>query len=178
MPNYQNYYPNYYNSQNANNIQEMQNLRDRLDRQISQAQIAQTQTYQPFSPQTTPQIQQTFQLNNPQQNSTDFDAKYANNIDEVKNSLVLKSTLFITKDITTMWLKDVSGNIKTYSLTEVIEKDEKDKKIDELTKQIENMTEIIATQLSKVPTSDQQPLVQVAEKNLQKNKEDSKSIKK
>ena len=39
----------------------------------------------------------------------------------------------------TLWLKDVSGNIKTYTLTEVIELDEKDKQIIELQKQIEEL---------------------------------------
>lgn len=144
MANYPSYsnYPNYYGNPNAYNIQEMQNLRERIDKQI-----AQMQNPQPFVPQP-PQIQQTFQLNNPQQNSSDFDAKYTENVEEVKNTLTLRNTLFLTKDMTTMWLKDAGGNVKAYSLSEVIEKDEKDAKIDELTKQIEDMRILISTQLA------------------------------
>lgn len=141
MANYPNYYPNYYANANAYNLQEMQNLRERIDKQI-----AQMQNPQPFMPQ--PQIQQTFQLNNPQQNLTDFDGKYTEGLDDVSNTLVLKNTLFLTKDMSTMWLKDVTGNVKKYSLNEIVEKDEKDLKIDELTKQIEDMKIMISNQLA------------------------------
>ena len=164
---YSNYYPNYYANANANNIQEMQNLRERLDKQI-----AQMQNPQPFIPQP-PQIQQTFQLNNPQQNLTDFDAKYVEGIDEVKGTLALRNTLFLTKDMSTMWIKDVSGNVKTYSLNEVVEKDEKDAKIDELTRQIEDMRMMVAATMAQNQAAPKEQPVEAP-----KAKEEAKSNKK
>lgn len=91
---------------------------------------------------TTPAINQTFQLANTN-NMNDFDGKYANSIDEVKNTLALKNMLFVNKEMNTLWFKDISGNIKSYTLTEIVELDEKDKKIIELEKEIENMKGMI-----------------------------------
>lgn len=119
-------------------MQDLQNMRDRIDRQM--AQMQQQNAQQPA------QIQQTFQLSNPQ-NFTDFDAKYIDNLEAVKNTLTLRNTLFVTKDMSTMWMKDASGNIKTYALTEVIEKDEKDLEIENLQKQLNEMKAMLmATQ--------------------------------
>ena len=165
MAAYTNYYPNYYANNNAYNLQEMQNLRERLDKQITQMQNPQPFISQP------PQIQQTFQLNNPQQGVTDFDAKYAEGVDDVKNTLTLRNTLFLTRDMSTMWMKDINGNIKLYSLTEIIERDEKDAKIDELTKQIEEMKSMFAAQLAQNQTKVSQTV------ETPKVKEESKSKK-
>lgn len=114
---------------------------DRINRQIEDLQNLKNQMQNPMQMMNTqtPAINQTFQLSNPQNNTTDFDGKYVSNIDEVKNTLTLKNTLFVNKEMNTLWLKDVSGNIKSYTLTEIIELDEKDKEIIELKKQIQEM---------------------------------------
>ena len=52
---------------------------------------------------------------------------------------LMKTGIFTNKDFSTIWIKDITGNIRTFSTQEVIELDEKDKKILELEKQIENM---------------------------------------
>lgn len=121
-------YPMYGNNQMY--LQDLQNMRDRIDNQMRQMQQTQMQ-------QTPANITQNFQLQ--PQNQGDFDGKYAKDIEEVKNTLTLKNTLFINKETNILWVKDVSGNIRTYSLTEVIELDPKDKEIQELKKQIEEM---------------------------------------
>ena len=77
-------------------------------------------------------INQTFQLN-PNQNVM----RFVNNIDDVKNTLVFGDTFFIDKDFATLWRKDATGQIKTYTLEEVIEQDDKDRKISELEAKIE-----------------------------------------
>lgn len=123
-------YPMYGN--NPMYLQDLQNMRDRIDAQMRQLQ-------QPTMQPQTPAINQTFQLSNAGSTANDFDGKYVNNLDEVKNTLALKNTLFVNKEMNTLWLKDVSGNIKTYTLAEVIELDPKDKEILELKKEIENM---------------------------------------
>ena len=123
-------YPMYGN--NPMYLQDLQNMRDRIDAQMRQLQ-------QPTMQPQTPAINQTFQLSNAGSTANDFDGKYVNNLDEVKNTLALKNTLFVNKEMNTLWFKDVSGNIKTYTLAEVIELDPKDKEILELKKEIENM---------------------------------------
>lgn len=123
-----------------NNIYGFQPNIDRINRQIEDLQNLkmQMQSPQPMMNPQTPAINQTFQLSNPQ-SLNDFDGKYVTGIDEVKNTLAIKNTLFVNKEMNLLWLKDVSGNIKSYTLTEIIELDEKDKKIQELEKQLNEM---------------------------------------
>lgn len=126
MYNYQGY------GNNQMYMQDLQNIRDRIDTQMRQAQQYQNQLQQ------TPQINQTFQLA-PNQNLNDLDGKYATSIEEVKNTLTLKNTLFIDKENKNLWIKNADGTIRTFTLSEVIELDEKDKQIIELQKQIEEL---------------------------------------
>lgn len=111
------YTPNYY-------LQDLQGMRDRIDRTIQQYQHQQMQQAQP-----TP-ITQNFQLA-PNTSNTELEARYANSIDEVRTTFVIKTGIFTTKDFSTIWIKDANGNIKTFKTEEVIELDEKDKKIKE-----------------------------------------------
>lgn len=117
---------------------------DRINKQIEDLQNLKNQMQNPMQMpnSATPAINQTFQLANTN-NINDFDGKYANNVDEVKNTLALRNMLFVNKEMNILWLKDVTGNIKSYTLTEIVELDEKDKKIIELEKQIENMKGMI-----------------------------------
>lgn len=119
---------------NPNNMymQDLQNMRDRIDNQMRQLQQFQQPMQQPTA------INQTFQLA-PNQNINDLDGKYANNIDEVKNTLALKNTLFIDKDMKNLWFKNADGTVRTFTLQEVIELDEKDKQILDLQKQIQEL---------------------------------------
>ncbi|MGN1327685.1 MAG: hypothetical protein ACI4VQ_06410 [Clostridia bacterium] len=125
-------YPMYGNNQMY--MQDLQAMRDRIDAQMRQLQ-------QPLAQQT-PAINQTFQLSN-SSSMNDFDGKYAKDLDEVKNTLTLKTTYFTDKEMKTLWVKNASGEIKTYTLSEVIELDPKDKEIFELKKQIEEMKGMI-----------------------------------
>lgn len=120
-------------------IQELQNMRDRIDKQMMQIQ-------QPIQQQ--PQIQQTFQLASNSQ--TELDSRYATNIDEVKNTLAMKTTLFVNKDMSTLWVKDVTGAVKTYTIEEVIEIDPKDREILELKRQLTELKEEVSNAKSNV----------------------------
>ena len=142
-------YPMYGNS-NQYYMQNLQDMRNRIDKQMQDIQQAQNQQ-QAQMPQV-PQVTQNFQLA-PTQSQSEFDGKYANDIAGVKNTLVLKNTLFVNKDMNTLWLKNVSGDVKTYTLTEVIELDPRDKEIAELKHQVAMMQEMIAMQKkASVPT--------------------------
>jgi hypothetical protein len=131
-----NNYPYYGNNQMY--MQDLQNMRERIDRQMMQMQ--QPQQMQNQQPQG---ITQNFQLAPNNSTINDFDAKYAKDIDEVKNTLTLKNTLFVNKDMSILWFKDAAGNIKSYSLAEIIQKDEKDILIDQLKAQNEQNNQII-----------------------------------
>ena len=135
---------------------QMQPNLDRINRQIEDLQNLKTQMQNPpqMMNNQTPAINQTFQLSNPQNTSNDFDGIYVNNIDEVKNTLALRNTLFVNKEMSTLWFKDASGNIKTYTLTEIIELDEKDKQIIELQKQIEELKGVVLNAKSNVKYDD------------------------
>ena len=60
-------------------------------------------------------------------------------IEDVYKELVLTDSMFVNKEFTNMWLKTVKGEIKSYKLTEIVKKDEKDMEIEKLKKQIEEM---------------------------------------
>ena len=126
-------YPMYGNNQFY--LQELQSMKDRIDTQMRQLQQQSQQI--PQQP-----ITQNFQIA-PTQNNIELEAKYANNIDEVKNTFVMKTGVFVNKDFSTMWVKDVTGNIKTFNTEEIIEMDDRDKEILSLKKQIQEMKGMI-----------------------------------
>ena len=133
-------YPYYSNNQFY--IQDLQNMKDKIDRQMQQIQqYNQNQMQQPQ----VPQVTQNFQLA-PNPTNNELESKYANNIDEVKNTFVMKTGVFINKDFTTLWIKDVTGNIRTFRTEEVIDLDPKDKEILMLKKQIEEMKGMISNE--------------------------------
>lgn len=117
-------YPRYYN----NSINQ-QNMYEQIDNQINQLQQMREQIKN-----TQPAINQTFQLA-PQHSGM----KYANTLDEVNKEVVYADTPFFSKDLSVLWLKNSNGEIKTYELREIIQKDEKDLKIDYLMAQIEEL---------------------------------------
>ncbi len=126
-------YPMYSNGPMV--INELQNMRDRIDRQMQQ--IQQQQIQQQSQPIAQP-ITQNFQIT-PQTNNNELESKFVDNIDDVKKTFVMKTGVFINKDFSSLWIKDVSGNIRTFKTEEIIELDEKDKEIYMLKKQIEEM---------------------------------------
>lgn len=121
-----NYYPN-----NQFYMQDLQNMRDRIDTQMRQIQ---QQNQQPIQQ----PITQNFQIA-PQNNNNELESKYADSFDEVKNTFVIKTGIFTKKDFSTIWIKDVSGNIRTFKTEEVVELDEKDREILDLQKQLNEL---------------------------------------
>lgn len=124
---------NNFNSFNQDQyLRGLQSLKNEAEQRINQF-----MQYQNNPPQQ-PAINQTFQLS-PNQNSSEFDGKTVSSVEDVRNTLTLKTTLFLTSDKKMLWIKDASGLIKAYTLEEIIELDEKDKQILELKKQIEEL---------------------------------------
>ena len=160
-------YNNYANNQYYMN--DLQSMRDRIDKQMAQIQQSQIQqqTQQP-----TP-ITQNFQLApNSLNNKSDLDGFIVNDIQEVKNKIVFNDTFFINKDYTLMWKKDTNGNIKTFTIQEVVELDEKDKKILSLQKEIEEMKGLILN--GKYGADDIEPVTKEKPTNGSTNKSTKK----
>lgn len=105
---------------------------ERIDASIAQLQQMKQQLPQAPTPTS---INQTFQLA-PTSASL---IKYANSLDDVNKEIVVGETPFFSKDMSVLWIKDIKGNIKTYELNEIIEKDEKDLQIELLQAQIEEL---------------------------------------
>ena len=133
-------YPYCANSQYyMQNMQDLQNMREKIDSQMRQMQqLNQNQMQQ----QPVPNVTQNFQLA-PNPSNNELESKYANNIDEVRNTFVMKTGVFVNKDFTSMWVKTTDGNIKTFELNEVIQQDPKDVEINNLKLELQKMREMI-----------------------------------
>lgn len=104
---------------------------DRIDKQISDLERIKSQLQQP----TPTNLTQNFQIT---PTNRDF-MRYANSIDEVQKEVVYGVTPFFSKDMSVLWVKNTPNSIKTYELKEIINKDEKDVKIELLMAQIEEL---------------------------------------
>ncbi len=132
------YYPN--NQFYMQNMQDLQNMREKIDRQMQQMQqLNQNQMQQ--QPQI-PQVNQTFQLA-PNPSNNELESKYVNNIDEVKGIFVMKTGVFLNKELNTLWIKNTNGDIRTFELSEIIPQDPKDIEINNLKKELQRMREMI-----------------------------------
>lgn len=118
-------YSNYFNHQ--------QNV-DRINAQINELEKIKQQLQQPVQP-----ITQNFQL------APNNYIRYAKSLNEVNSTSVNGDTPFFSQDMTILWLKTASGDVKTYELKEIIEKDEKDLQIEFLKAQIEDLKKGMST---------------------------------
>lgn len=131
------YYPN--NQIYMQNMQDLQNMREKIDNQMRQMQqLNQNQMQQ----QPVPNVTQNFQLA-PNPNSNELESKYVNNIDEVKGIFVMKTGVFLNKELNTLWIKNTNGDIRTFELNEIIPQDPKDIEINNLKKELQRMREMI-----------------------------------
>lgn len=114
---------------------------DRINTQIAELEKMKQQIpAQPIQPTS---LTQNFQL---APNSTTM--RYANSIDEVQKDLVIGDTPFFSKDLSVMWIKDIKGNIKSYELNEIVQKDEKDLQIEYLQAQVDELKGMIENEKS------------------------------
>lgn len=144
-------YPYYANNQYyMQNMQDLQNMREKIDRQMQQMQqLNQNQMQQQPTP---TNLTQNFQLA-PNPNNNELESKYVNNIDEVKGIFVMKTGVFLNKELNTLWIKNTNGDIRTFELNEIIPQDPKDIEINNLKKELQRMKEMISNE-SNVNNSD------------------------
>ena len=110
-----------YNTQEQ--IQRLRRMRNDIDNQIMQWQNITQQ----------PTIQQNF-ITTPVTN--DFDARWVNGMEDVKNANVTKETIFMERENSIFHIKTPQNEIKSFSFQEYVYLDEKDKKIKELEEKI------------------------------------------
>ena len=110
-------FPNYYANQNLEKINAQINELERLKQQIQQP-----------AP-----ITQNFQI------APNNFMRYANSYDDVMKSSVIGDTPFFSQDMTVLWVKKATGEVKSYEVKEIIEKDEKDVKIELLMAKINEL---------------------------------------
>ena len=110
-----------------------QNSIDRINNQINELESMKKQLQQPIQQPTN--LTQNFQIS-----PTNHEViRYANAIDEVQRDIVMGDTPYFSKDMSVVWIKNTTGDIKTYELNEIIPKDEKDLQIELLQIQIEEL---------------------------------------
>lgn len=151
----------YNNPYNYPTIYSQQNINDRIDNQIAQLQQMKEQlkNNQPTN------INQTFQLA-PNNNGK---IKYVGTIDDVNKEQVTEESAFFSKDLSVVWIKSPSGNIRIFEMKETKLKDEKDLLIDALMLQIEDLKKGNNNAKSTI-NDDDEPVTTKKPTNVQYNK--------
>lgn len=108
---------------------------DRINSQI--AELEKLKQSLPQNPLPT-NLTQNFQLA-----PTNQSMKYANSLEDVKKEIVIGDTPYFSKDLSVVWIKTPKGEVKSYELNEIVEKDEKDLMIENLQLQINELTKSI-----------------------------------
>ena len=157
-------YPYYQNNQYY--MQDLQNMKDRIDRQMQQVQQMNQNQMQPQMP---TNLTQNFQLA-PNPNNNELESKYVNNIDEVKGIFVMKTGVFLDKDLNTLWIKNTKGDIRTFELNEIIETDPKDREIQMLRNEIERMKGMMSNAVEYDNTDIDEPVKKQTTKAVSTNK--------
>lgn len=103
---------------------------DRINSQIAELEKLKTQI---------PMQQPTNLTQNFQIAPTNNVIKYAESMEEVQKNMVIGDTPFFSNDMSVVWIKSTNGEIKSYELKEIIQKDEKDIQIEYLQAQIEEL---------------------------------------
>ena len=103
---------------------------ERIDNQIKELESMRNQLQRTNQP----AINQTFQLA-----PTSSGIKYVSGEEDVAKELVFQDSIFLNKDFTRLWLKGTNGKIKSYEMSEIVKKDEKDLRIEELEKELEEL---------------------------------------
>ena len=114
---------------------------DRINNQITELEKMKEQISHQ-SIQTPTNLTQNFQIT-PNNNTT---MRYANSIDEVEKDFVIGDTPYFSKDLSVLWIKNTKGEIKAYELNEIVQKDEKDLKIELLESQLNELKGRIANE--------------------------------
>lgn len=135
---YNNYMPNFPNGINQPNID--QNYLNMIEKEKERLDKMKEQYVNRFQQPQQPTLNQTIQVAPTPQN---IGLKYVNSINDVQKELAMVDTPFITNDYSTLFIKNAKGEIRTFTLQEVIPKDERDEIIKQLQKENEELKGMI-----------------------------------
>ena len=133
---------------NAFNVFGAQAEVDRINAEINNLEKRRSQIQQPLQ-QSPTNLTQNFQL----APSRDV-IRYASSIDEVNRDYVLGDTPYFSKDMSVVWIKNVKGEIRTYELTEIVPKDDKDMQIELLQAQLDELRKEVKKNATNVTNAD------------------------
>lgn len=133
---YNNYMPNF--PMNQPNID--QNYLNMIEKEKERLDKMKEQYVNRFQQPQQPTLNQTIQVAPTPQN---IGLKYVNSINDVQKELTMVDTPFITNDYSTLFIKNAKGEIRTFTLQEVIPKDERDEIIKQLQKENEKLKGMI-----------------------------------
>lgn len=103
--------------------------------------------------------------------------RYANSMEEVQRDMVIGDTPFFSKDMSIVWIKNTKGDIKTYELTEIIAKDDKDILISNLQLQIEELRKEIKDNAKSNDDNANEPVKNEKSPNVQYDRTSTKKSK-
>ena len=106
---------------------------DRINNQIAELEKMKQQVQQPVTIPTN--LTQNFQIAPTNREVI----RYATSMEEVQRDMVIGDTPYFSKDMSVVWIKNTKGEIKTYELSEIVAKDDKDIKIELLMAQVEEL---------------------------------------
>lgn len=72
--------------------------------------------------------------------------KHVRGIEEVNNELVMMETPFVLDDYSTLFIKNTKGEVRTFAMEEIIPQDEKDKIIEQLRLENEELKGMISNE--------------------------------
>lgn len=142
---------------------------DRINNQIAELEKMKAQM-QPNQNTMPANINQTFQL----APSNQGNIKYVNSVEDVTKEFVYSDTPFFSKDLTTMWLKNAKGDIKTFNLQEVVEKDEKDLMIEQLQAQISTLMKEVNNNAKPINDNANEPVEEPKPTNVRSSRTSKK----
>ena len=152
---YMNPYINTYNQQPMNNMQQINNYDDYLrylEKEKERIEKSKEQYINRFQQQQ-PTLNQTIQVTPTPSQSIAL--KHVKGVEDVNSELVMFETPFVLDDYSTLFIKNAKGEVRTFAMEEIVPKDEKDKIIEQLRLENEELKGMISNESTNA-TDDEQ----------------------
>lgn len=152
---YMNPYINTYNQQPMNNMQQVNNYDEYLkylEKEKERIEKSKEQYINRFQQQQ-PTLNQTIQVTPTPSQSIAL--KHVKGIEDVNSELVMFETPFVLDDYSTLFIKNTKGEVRTFVMEEIIPKDEKDKIIEQLRLENEELKGMISNESTNAADDEQ-----------------------
>ena len=152
---YINPYVNTYNQQPINNMQQVNNYDEYLkylEKEKERIEKSKEQYINRFQQQQ-PTLNQTIQVTPTPSQSIGL--KHVKNINDVNSELVMFETPFVLDDYSTLFIKNAKGEVRTFAMEEIVPKDEKDKIIEQLRLENEELKGMIVNESTNATDGEQ-----------------------